>query len=165
MSLLTDEIKAWIGTERVFEAPEELGRAAIRYFALAIGDENPLYVDAEYARANGYPDVIAPPTLICETNQFVPGPRDGEGYLTQIFVLPVPNTRQIRGGNEYEFFRPVLPSDRVTIRWRLAEIAERTTSHGAAMLVVKAEATYTNQDGDLLARNVETVIYQAKGDA
>jgi len=161
MTLLTDEVKAWLGREAVFEAREELGRAAIRYYALAIGDDNPLYTDEGFARASGYDSVIAPPTLVCETNQFVPGSRDERGYLNQIFELPVPGTRQIRGGNEYEFFRPVLPSDRITIRWRIEDISERSSSSGLPMLIVVSEATYTNQDGEELARNRETVIYQA----
>lgn len=160
MTMLTDELKAWIGREAVFEAPEEVGRAAIRYYALAVGDDNPLYTDDGYARANGHPSVIAPPTMVCETNQFVPGPRDERGYLNQIFELPVEGARQIRGGNEYEFMRPVYPTDRVTIRWRLESITERTTSAGVPMLVVVSEATYTNQDGETLAKNRETVIYQ-----
>lgn len=160
MSLLTDEIKAWIGKEAAYEAPEQIGRAAIRYFALAVGDDNALYSDDGYARANGYPGVIAPPTMICETNQFVPGPRDQHGYLTQMFDLDVPSTRQIRGGNSYEFFRPVLPTDRVTVTWRLEDITERTTSSGMAMLVVTSVATYTDAGGELLARNTETIIYQ-----
>jgi acyl dehydratase len=160
MSLLTDEVRAWIGKEAVYEAPEEIGRAAIRYFALALGDDNPLYTDEEHARANGYPGVIAPPTMICETNQFVGGPRDANGYLTQMFELDIPNTRQIRGGNSYEFFRPVLPADRVTITWRLEDITERKTSAGIEMLVVTSVATYTDAGGELLARNTETIIYQ-----
>jgi acyl dehydratase len=161
MTLLTDEVKAWIGKEAVFEAPEELGRASIRYFALAVGDDNPLWLDDDYAREHGYPSVIAPPTLVCETNQFVRGPRDGNGYLTQMFELEVPGTRQIRGGNSYEFFRPVLPADRITITWRLEDIVERRTSADAAMLVVTAVATYTDQGGEPVARNTETIIYQA----
>lgn len=161
MSLLTPELKARIGEEARFESPDELGRAAIRYFALAIGDENPLWVDEDYARAHGYPSVIAPPTLVCETNQFVPGPRDADGYLTQMFDLDVPGTRQIRGGNSYEFFRPVLPTDRITILWRIDDMAERTSSAGAGMLFVTSVATYTNQDGEMLARNTETIIYQS----
>jgi acyl dehydratase len=161
VTLLTAELKGRIGDEVVYRSPDELGRAAIRYFALAIGDDNPLYLDDDYAKAHGHPSVIAPPTLVCETNQFVPGPRDAEGYLTQMFSLDVPGTRQIRGGNSYEFFRPVLPTDRITISWRLEDIAERTTSAGVEMLVVTSVATYTNGNGDELARNTETIIYQA----
>jgi acyl dehydratase len=161
VSLLTPELKARIGEEARYVSPDELGRAAIRYFALAVGDLNPLYLDEELARANGHPSVVAPPTLVCETNQFVPGSRDAEGYLGQMFVLDVPGTRQIRGGNEYEFFRPVLPTDRITITWRLEDMAERTSSSGAEMLVVTSVATYANQDGETLAHNTETIIYQA----
>ena len=43
MTLLTDEIRAFIGQEATYEAPEALGAASFRYFALAIGDENPVY--------------------------------------------------------------------------------------------------------------------------
>ena len=162
MSLLTPDLKARIGEERVYRSSDELGRAAIRYFALAVGDLNPLYLDEDFSREHGHPSVIAPPTLICETNQFVPGPRDSDGYLTQMFSLDVPGTRQIRGGNEYEFFRPVLPTDRITITWRLEDMAERTTSSGVEMLVVTSVATYTNQNRETLARNTETIIYQAE---
>ena len=162
MGLLTPALKARIGEEARFSSPEELGRAAIRYFALAVGDLNPLYLDDAYARAHGHPSVIASPTLVCETNQFVPGERDADGYLTQMFSLDVPGTRQIRGGNEYEFFRPVLPTDRITITWRLEDMAERTTSSGVEMLVVTSVATYTNQNRETLARNTETIIYQAE---
>jgi hypothetical protein len=39
------------------------------------------------------------------------------------------------------------------------DIAERSTGAGQPMLVVTSRATYTNQDGDLLASNDETVIH------
>ena len=41
----------------------EVGRAKIAEFATAIGDDSPVYRDAEAARAAGHPDVIAPPTF------------------------------------------------------------------------------------------------------
>ena len=51
-ALLTDELRGWIGREVSYTAREEIGRASIRYFALAIGDENPLYIDEAYARGD-----------------------------------------------------------------------------------------------------------------
>lgn len=145
--LLTDEIKGWIGREAVYTAPEELGRAAIRYFALAIGDDTPAHQSGE----------IAPPTLVCETGQYMSGPRSAIGHL---WDLPLEGWRMIRGGNEYEFHQPVRPTDVITARWRLEDIRERTTSAGMPMLIVSSEATYTNQHDDLLAKNIETLIYQ-----
>jgi acyl dehydratase len=39
----------------------EVNREQIRDYAIATGDMNPAYLDAEFARKLGYPDVIAPP--------------------------------------------------------------------------------------------------------
>jgi len=53
MALLSDELKSWIGREVTYAAKEEVGRSSIRYFALAIDDENPLYQDDASAREAG----------------------------------------------------------------------------------------------------------------
>lgn len=159
-TLLTDEVRAWIGREATYTAPEPLGAAAIRYFALAVGDENPLYRDAAFARAHGHDDVIAPPTLICETNQYMDRPIDADGYIGHTWEIPVVGCRKVRGGHTYTFERPVRPSDRIRVTWRILDITEKTSSSGRGLLVVESEARYRNQDGDLLATNVETIIYQ-----
>ena len=162
MTLLTDEIRAMVGSSVSFTAPEPLGRASIRYFARAVGDDNPLYTDADAARSHGHDNVIAPPTLICETNQFLPGVRDEHGFPGHSWDLPVPGrTRLIRGGNSYTFARPVGPDDVVTATFTLTDAVERTSSAGTAMLVVTNEVTYTDQHGELLATNRETLIWQA----
>ena len=161
MTLLSDELRARIGEERVYTAPEELGRASIRYFARAVGDDNPLYTDEAYAREAGYDGVIAPPTMICESNQYADVPRDEDGFAGHGWDLRLPGTRQVRGGNSYEFHRAVRPDDVITARWVLADMTERNSRDGRAMLVVTSRAEYTNQSGDVLARNEEQVIYIA----
>ncbi len=65
----------------------------------------------------------------------------------------------IRGGHDYEFFRPVLPEDRISVIWRLEDISEHRSSRGGPLLVVISAATYSNQRGELLARNRETLIF------
>ena len=79
--LLTDELKSWIGRKVSYTAPEELGRASIRYFALALGDDNPLYRDEEFARKTRHGGIIAPPTFICETNQYMDAAPNEDGYI------------------------------------------------------------------------------------
>ena len=159
MSLLTPELSARIGEAVSYTAPEELGRASIRYFALAIGDYNPLYVDKRAAERAGYRDVIAPPTLIAETNQYMIGPRNEEGYMGHGWGIEIPDTRLVRGGNEYEFFQPVHPDDVVTATWEIVDATERTTSKGVEMLIVTSRATYTNQSNEKLMTNTETLIW------
>jgi acyl dehydratase len=157
--LLTDELRARIGETATYTAPEPLGRAAIRYFAVAVGDDNPLWTDRSFARDHGYDDVVAPPTLLAETNQYMPGPRDGDGFMGHSWHITIPDTRLVRGGNSYEFAKPAGPDTVVTATWRIADMTERTTSAGLAMLIVTSEARFTDQHGDLLLTNTETLVF------
>lgn len=163
MTLLTDEIRALEGRTKVYTAPEPFGAAAGRYFGLAIGDDNPLYSDAAYARAQGLAGVTAPLTLVCETNQYANLHPDHEGYAGHTWDLDIPGTRQVRGGNAYTFHRRLRPEDVVTATWRISSVTEKSTGSGTPMLVVGSTATYTNQDGDLLAENDETIIFVGLG--
>ena len=149
MSLLTAEVRALVGRTATYTAPEPLGRAAIRYFAMATGDDNPAHLAGE----------VAPPTLVCETNQFTGLSRDANGYAGHGWGFHLPGTREVRGGNSYRFHQPVRPDDVVTARWEVTDVTERTTGSGQSMVVVTSLASYTNQDGDLLVENEETLIY------
>ena len=160
MALLTEEMKAWIGREAHYPAREELGRASIRYFALALGDDNPLYLDDGYAREAGYPSVIAPPTLICETCQYAHSPLNEDGYIGHEWMLPIRGCRQIRAGNEYEFMRAILPTDHISVTWTLEDIVERSRSGGGTQLFVRSVARYRDAAGELVAVNRETIVYQ-----
>lgn len=156
-----DAVRERVGSEVVYTAPEPLGAASIRYFALAIGDDNPLYTDRDAARAAGYDDVVAPPTLLAETNQYVTGlDRDDDGYRGHTWDLEIPGTRLIRGGNRYVFGAPAHPDTVVTATWRITDVVEKERRDGSVMLIVTSEATYTNQDGEHLLTDTETLIYQ-----
>ena len=155
---LTPDILALIGKEWVFTAPEELGRASIRKFAVSIGDHNPLYTDQEYAGKSKYGGIIAPPTLVCETWQYLPTELDPQGS-------PVDRPRlhlgtEIRGGHEYTFLRPVRPEDVITGRWKVADIRERAGRTGKLTFLVM-EITYSNQHGEDVAINKETIIFRS----
>ncbi|MBB4264098.1 MaoC family dehydratase N-terminal domain-containing protein [Bradyrhizobium sp. CIR3A] len=163
MTLLTDDVKAWIGREVHYPAREELGRASIRYFALATGDENPLYYDDTYAQEAGYASVIAPPTLVCETCQYAHRRPDANGYIGHEWQLPITDCRVIRAGNDYEFMRMVLPEDRISVTWTLEDIVERSSSRGGTQLFVSSVARYTDATGKVVAINRETVVYQPVG--
>lgn len=160
MALLTDELKSWIGREVHYPAREPLGRASIRYFALALGDENPVYYDQSAAVQAGYPDVVAPPTFVVESCQYAHRAPDGDGYIGHEWRLPVENCRLIRAGNEYEFMQPVHPGDEVSVTFKLESIEERSRSRGGSQLFVTSLGTYMNQRGEVLATNREVTVIQ-----
>ncbi len=104
--------------------------------------------------------MIAPPTLIVESCQYAHRPPDEEGYIGHEWHLPVANCRMIRAGNEYEFVRPVLPSDRISVAWKLEDIVERSSSRGGTQHFVTSVARYYDAQNALVATNRETLVYQ-----
>lgn len=155
---MTDALKACVGREVTYIAPEPLGKASVRYFAVATGDTNPLYSDEAAARLSRHGGIIAPPTMVCETGQLYSLQQSSDGYIGHRWDLPIDSDRNIRGGNEYELFQPVRPDDRITVTWRIVDIYERETRKGGSMIFIISEARYINQRGELLAINRETMI-------
>ena len=161
--LLTDAVRAWIGAEASYTAPDPLGRASIRYFARAVRDDNPIYTDDSAARDAGYREAIAPPTLVVDTNQYMAGRRDAHGYGGHTWDLPIEGCRVIRGGHRYEFGRAVVAGDVLTARWRLTDIQEKRSRTGRSMLIVTSVVEISDERSELLARNTETLIYERLG--
>ncbi|MCL6648663.1 MAG: MaoC family dehydratase N-terminal domain-containing protein, partial [Chloroflexi bacterium] len=112
-SLITDEARAMIG---VTSEPgvHRVDHSQIRLFAEAIGDPNPLYVDEEYARTTRWGSIIAPPTFIYN---FRPG---------AFPEIPLPTTRLLNGGDEFEYFGVVRPGDVIVVVSKWVDLYERT---------------------------------------
>ena len=58
----TDEVRA-AGTSAPLAGRDAINTPMINNWVEAIGDANPIYVDAAAARAAGYDDVVAPPAM------------------------------------------------------------------------------------------------------
>ena len=156
MASLLERLKATVGQEIVLRAPDEIGRSSLRQYALAIGDFNPLYSNREFAQANGLRDVMAPPTLICDTWQYVDSDMDERGDL--LGRGPIRELEGLRAGNEYEFFQTIHPDDVITAHWTVKDVYEKTGRTGSLVFQV-IETTFYNLADELLARNTETMFY------
>ena len=155
---LVRRLKASVGKEFVFRAPDEVGRASIRQYALALGDFNSLYTNADHAKANGLRDVMAPPTWVCDSWQYFDGDIDergellGRGELRELAAL--------RAGNDYEFFQPVHPDDVLTVLWKVGDVVEKHGRSGTTIFQ-EFEVSFFNQRDELLARSRETFFHRA----
>jgi acyl dehydratase len=104
----------------------EVEKGAIRRFAEALGDPNPIYTDEVAARAAGYPALVAPPTfpVVLTSN---------ERFRHSLDL----GTRSIlHGDQQFEYARPVLAGDRITVRSRVADVQERAGASGAMDVIV-----------------------------
>ena len=145
-SLITDGMRRAIGTET---APQtiEIEKGAIRRFAEAIGDANPLYQDEAAARGSRHGGIIAPPTFLRSIRIERPE-----------LPLREPLERLLDAGSEWEYFQPVRAGDRVTVVTRLVDLAERTSRAIGQMLMATYEVTYTNQLDQVVATQRATFI-------
>jgi acyl dehydratase len=166
VSLVTPEIRSWIGRESEPFTGEPILARDIKRYAIAIGDENPIYHDAEAATSAGHRTVPAPLgyvywaahpwTQTLSTDQLQP---DGLPASADPLRLPLEVQRVVRGGDEYEFFARLYAGDRVTLRRRVADVYEREGKNGPMVFVIE-ECTYTNDRSELVAKQKITRIYR-----
>jgi len=148
-SIITDEMKAQIGVE---SGPSvyEIEKSSIRRWAEAIGDNNPLYHDEEYAKSKGYRSIIAPPGFI---GQYAFAVKSSGPYAG----VASPFSRNLNGGNEYEIFKTVQAGDTLTATSKVAELREREGRMGK-MFIIIMETTFKNQDGEIVGKIRSTGI-------
>ncbi|CAM5545417.1 hypothetical protein SAVIM338S_04372 [Streptomyces avidinii] len=89
--------------------PYEVGREKIREFAVAVGDENPVYTDPDAAKALGHPDVIAPPTFVFAITFAA------AGLVVEDPALGLDYSRVVHGDQKFAYSRPVRAGDRLTV--------------------------------------------------
>jgi acyl dehydratase len=85
----------------------EVARGKIAEFATAIGDDDPLYRDAEAARAAGYPDVIAPPTFAIALTLEAANVVLGDPQVSLDY------SRVVHGEQRFTHHRPIRAGDRL----------------------------------------------------
>ncbi|MBC3843821.1 MaoC family dehydratase [Streptacidiphilus sp. 4-A2] len=121
---------SFIGRTYPPTAPYEVGREKIREFAEAVGDTNPVYTDAEAAKALGHPDVIAPPTF-----PFLITYR-AAGQVVNDPELGLDFSRVVHGDQRFSYTRPVRAGDRLTVTCSIESIK---TLAGNDVLTVRGE--------------------------
>ncbi len=125
----------------------EVEKGAVRRFAEALGDPNPLYQDEGAARAAGYASLLAPPTFPVTLTA-------NERFRHSLDL----GTRSLLHGEQaFEYFRPLVAGDRVTVVSRVADVQERAGASGPSdVLVVEDEGR--DDRGELVFRTRATFI-------
>lgn len=102
----------------------------IRAFAEAVGDLNPLYLEAECARKVGYPNVIAPPTFCMRLR--------GGRMLPEVPLEP--GIVGLHAGQELEFHDEIYAGQIYTVTARVTSVYEKTGRSGPMGVIVREMA-------------------------
>lgn len=137
----------------------EVETGAVRRYAEAVGNDNPLYRDEEYAAKSSYGGIISPPGFFGWPVKPV---RATTGHPDIVLDLQEALARAgfpriLDGGIVYEFYLPVRVGDMLVSSVTIRDIAEKEGKSGR-MMVCNFETSYLNQNGDLVAKSQQTFI-------
>ena len=159
-SLIDPESAARVGSVAA-TAGGEVNRRDWQRWAAAVGDHNPLWFDPEYARANGYHDVICPPLYLQYAVLGVTAldrlrPDGSSGAVSGSLAFPRA-PRRMAGGESTKFFGPAYHRDEIEMVRTIESITEKHGRSGAFVLVTW-RTVYRNQRRELVAVATTSMI-------
>jgi acyl dehydratase len=127
----------------------EVCKEKIREYASAVGENEPVYHDAEAARAAGFRSVVAPPMFAVVYSAGAMGPAilDPE--------LGIDLMRMLHGSQEFVWGEPVCAGDTITTAAEFKDLYEKS---GRNFYVF--ESVSRNQDGAEVVRGTWTNVVQ-----
>jgi len=153
---ITKEMNDHIGVEKNLGSVE-IEKGAIRKFAQAIGDQNPLFQEESIANESYTNGIIAPPTFLRSVDAAC-ALLDTE---SKIDIIPDHFNARVDGGSEWEYFGHVRPGDTITVTKTIQDLFERSGRMGEMLFVVSI-IKYVNQLNELIATQTTTgICYQA----
>jgi acyl dehydratase len=124
-----------------------VGREKVKEYALAVGEDDPVHLDPEAARAAGYADVVAPPMFAVVYSSPVMVPAIFDPDVGMNFAA------MVHGGQEFVWGPPVVAGDEITTEGSVKDISER---NGMGFYVF--ETVSRNQRGDTVVTGAWTNI-------
>lgn len=132
----------------------------ILMFARSIGDENPVYTDADKAKGTEVGGIIAPPTFTAAVAQFNPDgmrPRPGEkwfgsGRTPSGVEGRAPSAGGLNAEQHFEYFRPIRAGEVLTAETRPGTTWERESKRAGKLLFSDRITEFRDEKGELVAR-------------
>lgn len=159
-SLIDADSAARVGSVAAL-ATGEVDRLQWQRWAASVGDHNPLWFDADHARANGYDDVSCPPLYLQYVVLGVAAldslrPDGSSGAVSGGLAFPRA-PRRMAGGESTTFHLPAYHRDEIEMVRTIASIVEKQGRSGRFVLVTW-HTSYRNQHRDLVAEATTSMI-------
>lgn len=143
--------------ERAIEFELAVERGKVREFALAVGEDNPLFFDPEEARRHGLPDIVAPPTFTVA--QLWEVPRDER---EQRLGARLDYDRVLHGEQEFTYKRLPVAGEVLRGTMRISNDVTKEGRRGGTMRFVTYESRFVDGDGDEVLTAQYTLLETSK---
>lgn len=129
---------------------------SIKHFARAVGDQNPLYLDTDYAKDGPFGRLTAPPGIYYGVAWGSWDLRRGQG---------LPGVHGLHSGDHWKYFRPVFEGDELHATKELVQCEFKQGRMANRMLVQADEIRYYNQHDELVAIQVMPIFRMERGES
>ena len=137
--------------------PDAVNVPMIRHLVQALGDENPVYLDEEAAKASVHGGLIAPPTslqvwIMQGLRQHGNG-RRGDSAQDQLLGLldEAGYTSVVATNCEQEYHRPIRPGDHLSVESKIESVSEEKKTGLGLGHFVTTRQIYRDQHGNHVA--------------
>lgn len=127
----------------------DVEKGRLRFFARAIGETDPVYLDEQAACEAGFRALPAPPTYAFSLELDQPRP------FAILESLGVRLDRILHGTQRFKYHAPICAGDRITLEPVVQDIYEKK---GGAMGFIVIHTGATNQLGELAVEMEKTVV-------
>jgi len=127
----------------------EVEKGRLRFFAKAIGESNPIYIDESSAKAAGYSSLPIPPTFLFSLKMDVPNP------FKNYEDIGAPLEKILHANQSFNYHKPVVTGDVVTFESFVDDVYDKK---GGALEFLIEKTKVTNQLGHHVADLQTTLV-------
>lgn len=144
-----DALREKIGTEfdRPYPHVTQATRDSIRHWVFGIGDENPLWLDPEYAAGTKWGGIVAPGSFLYAFDRVVSG-----------YVTGMPGIHAMFAGTDWNWSAPIRLGDTIEAFPVLKELKDLKSNFSGRSVKQTYEVRFVNQDGVEVCRALSWCI-------
>jgi acyl dehydratase len=147
--------KRLVGTEiQVWPWNTEASHDAIRHFAFAVGDDNPLWWDRDYAEGSAASELTAPPTFLYTLMSGGPWPSGNGGGVPDV----LPGALGLWAEDHWTWHSRIAADQRLTARATLWSLEEKQSRTGEPMVAQTEHYEVAGNSGGRIAELYRTVM-------
>jgi hypothetical protein len=134
-----------------------LERGRIRFFARTLGETSPIYFDTAAAKANGYPDIVAPPSFFMVIEATANEERERRGEMSVATLFKCDYRYLLHGDEHYDYRGLMFAGDEVSLTTTVSDFYDKK---GGAVEFVTIESELTHAARGTLISAKRTLLHR-----
>jgi hypothetical protein len=132
-------------------------RERIRFFCRVLGVADPIHFDVGAAQAEGYSDIVAPPSFFTVIDAAANEERKRLGQMSSAELVKCDGRRLLHGDETYEYLGPIIAGDMVTLASTVTDFYDKK---GGALEFVTFVSLLKHPARGVLVRATRTLLHR-----